>query len=391
MAIRYRLAKKQKEIGEWRQYLHRHPELGFDTFKTAEFVQQKLQQFGCDEVTGGIGRTGIVGLIHGRDRTSGKVVGLRADMDALPIIEATGAKYASQNDGKMHACGHDGHTAMLLGAASYLAETRNFNGTVAVIFQPAEEKGGGGKVMVDEGLMERFSIDEVYGMHNMPGLNVGEFAIRSGIFFAAADTVSIILKGKGGHGAFPHMAADTTLAACHLVTSLQSIVSRNVDPVQPAVLSICSFQTKTRAHNVIPQNVELLGTIRSVDLEVRDGLIERIQRISQSIGTAFGVQAEVKIETGYPAMVNSIEHTLHAIEAAQRVSEAVNDDMDIVMGAEDFAFMLNARPGAYILTGNGDSAPLHHPEYDFNDDAISSGSSWWVEIAESRLSVTEEN
>lgn len=385
LAIRNRFAELQSEILGWRRKLHQNPELGFDTFETSSFALEKLNEFGCDEIVDGIGQTGVVGLIHGKDRSSGQVIGLRADMDALPIIEATGVEYASQNNGKMHACGHDGHTAMLLGAAKYLCETRNFNGTVALIFQPAEEHGGGGKVMVDEGIMERFNIQEVYGMHNMPGMAVGEFAIRHGPFFAAADIISITIEGNGGHGAMPHKTVDTTLAACQLVSFLQSIVSRNVDPMKPAVVSICSFQTDTNAHNVIPQKVEMLGTIRSMDMQIRELLIERIEQLSTHTAESFGAIAKVKIETGYPVMINSKSETEFAAAAAKQVSSHVDEDMDMVMGAEDFAFMLNARPGAYILLGNGDTAPLHHPEYNFNDDAIPTGCSWWVEIAESRM------
>lgn len=387
MTIRKRFSDLQNEIGEWRRHLHRHPELGFDTFDTAKFVTTKLKEFGCNEILTAIARTGVVGLIHGNDMTSGRVIGLRADMDALPILESTGAEYESTNIGKMHACGHDGHTAMLLGAAKYLAETRNFNGSVAVIFQPAEENGGGGKVMVDEGMMEQFNIQEVYGMHNMPGLSIGDFAIRPGIFFASTDNLKIIVKGQGGHGAFPHKAADTTLAACEIVTSLQSVISRNLDPVRSAVISICSFQTQTTTHNVIPSAVELLGTVRTLDSNVRSLLLKRIHQVSEHIAKAFGVHAEVNIETGYPAMVNSDTHTQYAIAAARNVTANVKDDIDIIMGAEDFAFMLNSRPGAYILIGNGASAPLHHPEFDFNDAAIPAGCSWWVEIAESRMPI----
>ncbi len=385
MAVRNRLAELQSEIAGWRRDLHRHPELEFDTFRTASFVKDILEDIGCDEVVPGIGRTGVVGVIHGKDISSGQVIGLRADMDALPIREATGAGHASENEGRMHACGHDGHTSMLLGAAKYLSETRNFNGTVAVIFQPAEEKGGGGKEMVDDGMMEKFGIREVYGMHNMPGLAVGEFAIRSGPFFAAADSVSIIVSGKGGHGAMPHKAVDTTLAACEIVTALQSIVSRNVDPQKAAVVSVCSFRTDSDIHNVIPQKIRMLGTIRSMDGDVRELLHQRIREICSLTAQSSGAEAEVEIETGYPVMVNSDAEARHAAEAATRVAGSVNENFPMIMGAEDFAFMLNVRPGAYILTGNGDSAPLHHPEYDFNDDAIPAGCSWWVEIAESRM------
>ena len=385
MAVRNRFAELHSEIAAWRQDMHQNPELLFDTHRTSALVAEKLKSFGCDGVETGIGRTGVVGVIHGKNRSSGRVVGLRADMDALPIREATGLAYASRNDGQMHACGHDGHTAMLLGAAKYLSETRNFDGTAVVIFQPAEEGGGGGKAMVDDGMMDRFGINEVYGMHNMPGLAPGEFAIRSGPFFAAADTICIRVKGKGGHAARPQGAIDPTVAACHIVLALQTVVSRNVDPLQAAVISICSFQTDTDTSNVIPQSARLLGTVRTMDSAVRENLARRIGEISSATATAFGATADFQFDPGYPVMVNSASETEFAADAARRVAGGLNADAAMLMGAEDFAFMLNERPGAYILTGNGDSAPLHHPEYNFNDDAIPAGCSWWVEIAEGRM------
>ena len=385
MAVRNRFGELQGEIAAWRRDMHQNPELLFDTHRTSALVTEKLQAFGCDRVETGIGRTGVVGVIHGRSDSSGRVVGLRADMDALPIQEATGLDYGSLNDGKMHACGHDGHTAMLLGAAKYLSETRNFNGTAVVIFQPAEEGGGGGKEMVDDGLMDRFNIKEVYGMHNMPGLAVGEFAIRPGPFFAAADTIKIRINGKGGHAARPQGAVDPTVAGCNVVLALQTVVSRNVNPLKAAVVSICSFQTDTDTSNVIPQSVRLLGTMRTMDASVRELLIRRIGEVSSATAGAFGATAEFELEPGYPVMINSASETEFAAAAASRVAGGLNTDPDMLMGAEDFAFMLNERPGAYILTGNGDSAPLHHPEYNFNDDAIPAGCSWWVELAEGRM------
>ncbi len=385
MAIRNRFSEWHDEIAGWRRDLHRHPELLFDTHRTSAFVADLLRQFGCDEVVTGIGRTGVVGLIHGRVRKSGRVVGLRADMDALPIHETSDVEHASQVAGRMHACGHDGHTSMLLGAARYLAETRNFDGSVAVIFQPAEEGGGGGREMVEDGMMERFNVHEVYGMHNMPGLSVGEFAIRSGPFFAAADTITIRVEGLGGHAARPEKVIDTTLVASHIVVALQTIVSRNVHPLKSAVLSITSFRTESEAYNVIPGRVELRGTVRTLDKDVRSDIRRRIELVSGSTAAAFGARAEMAFEDGYPVTVNCKRETGHAADAASRVSGAVDTNAGIVMGAEDFSFMLNKRPGAYIVTGNGDTAPLHHPDYDFNDEAILPGCSWWVEIAESRL------
>ena len=386
MATRNRFAELHDEIAGWRQDLHRHPELLFDTHRTSAFVTEKLREFGCDEVVGGIGRTGVVGIVHGRTRLSGRVVGLRADMDALPITETSGVSHASVEPGKMHACGHDGHTSMLLGATKYLAETRNFDGTAAVIFQPAEEGGGGGREMVEDGLMERFGVQEVYGMHNMPGLPAGEFAIRSGPFLAAADTVAIRVEGLGGHAARPHVAVDTTVVACHIVIALQTIASRHVDPLEPVVVSITSFRTGSETHNVIPGTVELMGTIRTMNEDVRIDVRKRIEEIASSTAAAFGARAFVEIEDGYPVMVNSETETQHAATAAERVAGTVNRDAAKLMGAEDFSFMLNERPGAYILIGNGDTAPVHNSHYDFNDEAIPSGCSWWVEVAESRLS-----
>lgn len=384
MPAKNRLAEMQEEIAAWRRHLHQHPELMFDTAETGRFVAEKLREFGCDEVVTGIAKTGVVGVIRGKETGSGKVIGLRADMDALPITEATGLPHASKHPGKMHACGHDGHTAMLLGAAKYLAETRNFNGTVVVIFQPAEEGGGGGKVMVDEGLMERFGIQEVYGMHNWPGQPVGKFAIRPGPFFAAADQFDIVIEGKGGHAAKPHETVDSTVVAAHVVVALQTIASRNVDPTRQVVVSVTSIESDTKAHNVIPQRVHLRGTVRTLEEEVRDLAEARLKPLVTLTAEAFGAKAEIDYERGYPVMVNSPAETEFAAEVARAVSGQC-DDAPLVMGGEDFAYMLNARPGAYILVGNGDTAPVHHPQYDFNDEAIPAGASWWVEIAERRM------
>lgn len=385
MAIRNRIAELQNEISEWRRDLHMHPELLFDTFRTSEFVATKLREFGCDQIVTGIGRTGVVGVIKGRQDSSGKVVGLRADMDALPIREETGTEHASKTDGVMHACGHDGHTSMLLGAAKYLAETRNFDGSVVAIFQPAEEGGAGGKEMVDDGLMDRFGIDEVYGMHNMPGLPTGEFAIRSGPLLAAADTFTIEVEGKGGHAAQPHLARDTTLAASHIVVALQSIVARNIHPLRSLVLSVTSFQTNSDAHNVIPQRAALKGTVRTLDEETQDMAAKRLAEVAKSTAEAYGATAEVRYEKGYPVTINARAQTEFAAEAARSVAGKVDENAGILMASEDFSFMLNERPGAFILVGNGDTAPVHHAKYDFNDEAIPAGCSYWAEIAESRM------
>ncbi|HGG06501.1 MAG TPA: amidohydrolase [Aliiroseovarius sp.] len=385
MPIKNRLAELHGEITEWRRDIHAHPELLFDTHRTSALVEEKLKAFGCDEIVTGLGRTGVVAVIKGKQDSSGKVIGLRADMDALPIYEATGLDYASTEDGKMHACGHDGHTAMLLGAAKYLAETRNFDGTAVVIFQPAEEGGGGGKEMVDDGMMERFGIQEVYGMHNMPGLPVGQFAIRSGAFFAAADQFEIQVEGKGGHAARPQAAIDTTLVASHIVVALQSIASRNVDPLESVVVSTCTFRTESEAHNVIPQHVLLRGTVRTLNPDIRDLAEEKLRLIVENTAAAFGATARIDYQRGYPVMVNSEDETAFASEVAKKVSGSDPVPVPPLMGGEDFAYMLEARPGAYILVGNGDTAMVHHPEYNFDDEAIPHGASFWAEIVESRM------
>lgn len=384
MPIKNRFAEMHADITEWRRDIHQHPEILFETHRTSALVAQKLRAFGCDEVAEGIGRTGVVGVIKGKSDISGKVIGLRADMDALPIHEATGLDYASKTEGAMHACGHDGHTAMLLGAAQYLSETRNFDGTVVVIFQPAEEGGGGGREMCEDGMMERWSIEEVYGMHNWPGRPVGSFAIRSGPFFAATDLLSIEFEGRGGHAAKPQETVDTTLMASHAVTALQSIVSRNADPVDRIVVSVTSFETSSHAFNVIPQMVKIMGTVRTMSDELRDLAERRVTEICEGVASTFGGRVTVDYHRNYPVMVNHDEQTEFAADVARSVSGAC-DEAPLVMGGEDFAFMLEERPGAYILVGNGDTAMVHHPEYNFNDEAIPAGCSWWAEIVERRL------
>ncbi|MCO6382521.1 amidohydrolase [Oceanicola sp. 502str15] len=384
MPIKNRLSEMQPEIAEWRRDFHMHPEILFETHRTSKVVADKLRDFGCDEVTEGIGRTGVVAVIKGKANGSGKVIGLRADMDALPIHEQTGLDYASKTDGAMHACGHDGHTAMLLGAAKYLAETRNFDGTVVVIFQPAEEGGGGGREMCEDGMMERWGIQEVYGMHNWPGVPTGQFAIRPGPFFAATDQFVIEIEGKGGHAAKPQETVDSTVVASHTVLALQTIVSRNSDPTKEAVVSVTSFETSSKAFNVIPQRVELKGTVRTLSADTRALVEERLPAIAEKCAEMFGAKAKVNYMRGYPVMVNSEEQTEFAAEVARSVSGDCAD-APLVMGGEDFAFMLEERPGAYILVGNGDTAAVHHPEYNFNDEAIPAGCSWWAEIVEKRM------
>ncbi|WP_273502447.1 M20 aminoacylase family protein [Paracoccus sphaerophysae] len=385
MPVKNRFAEMLPEITAWRREFHENPELLYEVHRTAGRVAELLREFGVDEVTEGIGRTGVVGVIRGKTDTRGRVIGLRADMDALPISEITGLDYASKTPGVMHACGHDGHTAMLLGAAKYLAETRNFDGTAVVIFQPAEEGGAGGLAMVEDGLVDRWGIQEFYGMHNMPGIPVGSFAIREGGIMAAADQFDIVVTGKGGHAAKPHECIDPTLIAAQIIVALQSIVSRNVDPLKNAVVSTCVVQTDSTAYNVIPQVVRLKGTARSLDPGVRAQLESGISRVSQGIAAAFGAQVEVTYHRGYPVTVNHPEETSHAISVARDLSADVNTDVAPMMGGEDFSYMLEQKPGAYIFVGNGDTAMVHHPAYNFDDDAIPFGSSWYAGMVEARM------
>jgi hippurate hydrolase len=385
MPVKNRLADMLPEITAWRRDFHAHPELLFDVERTAGKVSELLQSFGCDEVVTGIGRTGVVGVIRGKTNNTGRTIGLRADMDALPINEATGVDYSSTVPGKMHACGHDGHTAMLLGAAKYLAETRNFDGTAVVIFQPAEEGGGGGREMVQDGMLDRWKIDEVYGMHNMPGIPVGHFAIRPGAIMASADQFDIKLTGKGGHAAKPHDCIDTMVVAAQVIVMLQTIASRGVDPMKQVVVSVCTVSSDSTAHNVIPQTVVLKGTVRTMDPSVQDFVERRVHEIAMGTATTLGAAAEVDYRRGYPVTVNAPENTAFAAEVALAISGHVDIDTPPLMGAEDFSFMLNERPGAYIFVGNGDTAMVHHPAYNFDDDAIPFGSSWYAGMIEARL------
>jgi amidohydrolase len=387
MPVKNRFAELLPEITAWRRDFHAHPELLFDVERTAGRVAGLLRAFGVDEVTTGIGRTGVVGVIKGHSDTAGRVVGLRADMDALPITEQTGVDYASTVPGKMHACGHDGHTAMLLGAAKYLAETRNFDGTVVLIFQPAEEGGGGGREMVQDGLITRWGIQEVYGMHNMPGIPVGQFAIRAGAMMAAADQFDITVTGKGGHAAKPHDCIDTTVVAAHIIVALQTIASRGVDPMAQVVVSVCTVETDSRAHNVIAQVVKLRGTVRTMDARVQDFVERRVVEVTQGTALALGAMAEVAYRRGYPVTMNTPENTVFAADVAEAVSGRVDRNTAPLMGAEDFSFLLNERPGAYIFLGNGDTAMVHHPAYNFDDAAIPFGASWYAGMAEARMPV----
>lgn len=385
MPIKNRLAETHAEITGWRHHLHANPELGFEVHETAAFVTERLRDFGVDDITTGIGQTGVVAVIKGKTDRKGRVIGLRADMDALPILEATDLDYASKTPGKMHACGHDGHTSILLGAAQYLAETRNFDGTVVLIFQPAEEGGGGGREMVNDGLMDRWNIQEVYGLHNMPGLASGAFAIRPGPLLASADEFDITVTGKGGHAAAPHDSIDPNVTAAHIILGLQSIASRNIDPLQSAVVSVCALHSDVDTHNVIPQVTRMTGTVRALEPAVRDQVEERVKTIARATAEAYGCTAEVNYVVGYPVTVNHADHTEYAAAAARAVAGDVITDTPPIMAAEDFSFMLNERPGAYIMLGNGGGAMVHHPAYEFDDEAIPAGCSWFVELVEQRM------
>ena len=369
----------------WRRDLHSHPELDYDVGRTAKFVADRLHAFGCDEVNMFIGRSGVVGIIRGR-AGAGRTIGLRADMDALPIHETTNLPWQSTNPGKMHACGHDGHTAMLLGAARYLAKTRDFAGTLAVIFQPAEEGGAGAKAMLDDGLMTRWPIEEVYGMHNAPSLPIGAFAIRKGPFLAAADRFTITIEGRGGHAAQPHLGVDPIVAGAQIVVALQSIVSRGADPLDSCVVSVTRFEAGT-AFNVIPQSAQLLGTVRTLADATRAFAQRRLTEIAKGVGAAMGATIDVQYVSGYPVTHNHPAQTDFAAGVARKIvgDAAVVANAPPIMGAEDFSYMLEARPGAFIFVGNGDSAPLHHPGFDFNDAALPYGMSYWVELAQTAL------
>jgi hippurate hydrolase len=388
MPIVNRVADLQPDIQAWRRDIHEHPELLYDVHRTAALVADRLREFGCDEVVTGLGRTGVVGVIKG-NKPAGKgdirVIGLRADMDALPIMEETNLPYASKTPGKMHACGHDGHTAMLLGAARYLAETRNFAGEAVVIFQPAEEGGAGAVAMIKDGLMDRFGIEQVYGMHNGPGIPVGSFAIRPGPIMAGGDAVFIKIEGRGGHAARPHKSIDSVLVGAQLITALQGIVSRSVDPLESAVISMCEFHAGT-ARNVIPQTAQINGTVRTLNADVRTLVEKRVREVVAGVALMTGARIDLEYSHGYPVTVNHASQTDVATRAAREIAGDVNvQEMPPLMAGEDFAFMLQQRPGALIFCGNGDSAGLHHPAYNFNDEAIVFGTSYWIKLVENTL------
>lgn len=383
MTINNRIAALQPEIAGWRQFIHAHPEIRYEEEKTAAFVAERLRSFGVDEVVTGLGKTGVVAVVRGRQAKSGKVIGLRADMDALPIHEATDKPYKSTVDGKMHACGHDGHTAMLLGAAKYLAETRHFDGTAVLVFQPAEEGSAGALAMIHDGLLERFGIQEIYGLHNRPGVPVGHFGIRKGAQLAASDFLEIRVEGLGGHAARPQHTADPVVCGAHIVTALQSIVARNIDPLDSAVVSLTVFKAGD-VNNVIPQRALLQGTVRTFKAQVRDEVIARIRRLAVNTGEAFGCKVEVELGDGYPALINHDANVDFAAGVARQFSDHVDADFPPSLGGEDFAYFLERIPGAFMVCGNGDTAKLHHPAYDFNDEAISAGVSYWVKLVETR-------
>ena len=385
MAILNRFSEMFEEISTWRRDLHAHPELRFEEYRTAAFVASKLKEFGVDEIVTGFGGTGVVGVIHGQNNTSGRSIGFRADMDALPIQEVNDLPHASTIPGKMHACGHDGHTSMLLGAAKYLAETRNFDGKIVLAFQPAEEGGGGARAMIDAGLMDKWNVEEIYGMHNMPGLPIGEFAVRTGPQMASPDKFEIIVHGKGGHGAMPHKGVDSTLVAAQIVVALQSIASRNINPLENIVVSVCGFRTETDTYNVIPNTVRLRGTVRTFEKDVQSFVRARIDALTKSTADGYGAVAEVTHVSGPPPLVNHEREADFAAEVALSVCGVAHRNFEPSMGGEDFSEMLLERPGAYLFVGNGDSADLHNPSYEFNDDVIPVGCSWFVTMAERRM------
>ncbi|WP_434290370.1 M20 aminoacylase family protein [Celeribacter sp. SCSIO 80788] len=386
MAVENWIAKQVADLTEFRRDLHMNPELLYDVERTAQKVAEALRAAGVDEVYEGIGRTGVVGVIKGQSNVSGRTIGLRSDMDALPIVEETGKPYASKIPGKMHACGHDGHTTMLLGAARHLAESRAFDGTVVVIFQPAEEGGAGARAMIEDGLFTRWPCDEVYGMHNRPNLPVGQFTINSGPIMGSVDEVKITITGRGGHAARPDQTIDPLPIAGALLQAVQTLTSRNMDPIDSAVISLCTIQAGN-AFNVIPQDVTMTGTVRTLREEVRDMIEERITSMVANIAAAFGAVGKTEYIRHYPVTVNHERETELAAKAAQEVAgvENVFLDMPQTLGGEDFSFMLNEVPGAMINVGNGPSAALHHPQYDFNDDVIAWGGSYWTTLVRQRL------
>jgi amidohydrolase len=385
MAIDPSILALKDEVSLWRRDFHENPELLYEVHRTARIVAEKLRAFGCDEVVEGIGKTGVVGVIHGRNGPGGKVVGLRADMDALPIEEETNLPHRSKIPGKMHACGHDGHTSMLLGAAKHLAATRDFDGTTVVIFQPAEEGGAGGKAMVEDGLMTRWGIGEVYGMHNMPGLAPGHISLRPGPIMAAADQFTVEIEGKGAHAAAPHLGIDPVVIGAQIVGALQSIASRNADPLKSVVVSVTMFHAGT-AFNIIPSRATLTGTVRTLEAGMRDLAETRFRAIVEATAKMHGAEVRITYDRGYPATINHPAEAGYAADVARKAfgADAVDDAVAPMMGGEDFSYMLLERPGAYVFIGNGDTAGLHHPAYDFNDEVLPAGIQFWTDMAKAR-------
>lgn len=377
-----RLRSLQDDLRAWRRDFHQHPELAFEEVRTSGLVAERLESFGLEPVLG-LGGTGVVAVIEG-NAGAGRSIGLRADMDALPIHEENDFPHRSAFDGKMHACGHDGHTTMLLGAARYLAETRDFAGRIVLVFQPAEEKDGGARKMMDDGLFDQFPVDEIYGMHNLPGLEVGSFATRSGPMMAAVDTFAAFVRGGGGHAAFPHTIKDTLLAANEVVTAWQTIVSRNVDPLESAVLSVTIFRGGD-AHNVVPSSVELGGCVRTFEPKVQDLIEQRMREIGDGVAAAHGLDFELDYQRYYPATVNTAGEIAHAARVIAGLGHRVETEMPPIMGSEDFSFYLQECPGAFVMTGNGSTAGLHTPSYDFNDELLFVGTRYWVALAQDRL------
>ncbi len=386
MPVVNRIADFAADMTTWRQHLHTIPELEFECHETAAFVAERLREFGVDELHEGIATTGIVAIINGQGE--GPTIGLRADMDALPIPEETGVEYASTNPGKMHACGHDGHTTMLLGAARYLAETRNFRGRVALIFQPAEEEGGGAGVMVEEGIMDRFDISQVYALHNAPGFSEGSFYTTPGPIMAAVDTFEVHIQGVGGHGAMPHETRDPVMAACGIAQAIQTIVSRNHYALDDLVVSVTQIHTGT-VNNVIPDTAYINGTVRTFDPNVQKMVMQRMEQIVQGQAASYGVEARLDYHVSYPATINDANKVAFAADVAREVSgpERVIANTGREMGAEDFSYMLQERPGAYLFLGQGEGAGLHHPKYNFNDDIAPVGASFFARIVEKALPV----
>ena len=386
MPIINRIADYAKDMQGWRRHLHQNPELAFECYETAAFVVERLREFGVDDIHEGIATTGLVAIINGQGE--GATIGLRADMDALAMPEETGLDYASVHAGKMHACGHDGHTTMLLGAARYLAETRNFSGRVALIFQPAEEDGGGGEVMCDEGIMDRFDIGEVYALHNIPDLPLGTFSTTPGPIMAAVDDFEINIKGLGGHGAYPQDTRDPVVAAVAVASAIQTIVSRNLDTRKELVVSVTQIHTGS-ADNIIPEVAFVGGTVRTFDKDVQAMVQTRLQAICEGVAATYDVEVSLTYNIGYPATINTPKNVELAAAVAAEVSGVDNviADQQPEMGAEDFSFMLEKRPGAYLFLGQGEGPGVHNTAYDFNDEISPIGASFFARMVETRQPV----